>query len=81
MKNNKLEVQEILQEQTNTKIEQQVGNAEYLHLKSYLHLKINFLRNLQEFTAADEARFAKATVMREMLIEEIDCLTELLENQ
>ena len=42
---------------------------------------MNFLRNLQEFTAADEARFAKATVMREMLIEEIDCLTELLENQ
>ena len=80
-KNNKLNVEDILQEQTNTKSEQQVGNTENLNLKSYLHLKINFFRNLQGFTTADEARFVKTTVMREMLMEEIDFLTQLLEKQ
>jgi hypothetical protein len=80
--NNKIEVQEIHQEQTNTKIEEQVGKTENLNLENYLHLKVQFIRNLQEFTTTGEAKHFKRTDMWEMLMQkEIDFLTQLLENK
>ena len=77
-KKKKIEVQEIHQDQINFKID----NVENLTLKNYLYLKIQFIRNLQEFTTTDEAKYVKSTDILEMLMQkEIDFLSQLLESQ
>ena len=77
-KKKKIEVQEIHQDQINFNID----NVENMTLKNYLYLKIQFIRNLQEFTTPDEAIYVKSTNILEMLVQkEIDFLSQLLESQ
>ena len=77
---NKVEVEEMELDQTITKNEPtQVGNVENLNLKEYLHLKLRLLQNLQQLTTIDEQKCVKKSDLREIIIQEIDLLTQLLD--
>ena len=77
---NKVEVEEMELDQTITKNEPtQVSNVENLNLKEYLHLKLRLLQNLQQLTTIDEQKCVKKSDLREIIIQEIDLLTQLLD--
>ena len=77
---NKVEVEEMDLDQTITKNEPtQVSNVENLNLKEYLHLKLRLLQNLQQLTTIDEQKCVKKSDLREIILQEIDLLTQLLD--
>ena len=79
---NRIEVEEIHQKQTNAKIGKLVGKTENMNLENYIKLKIQVIRNLQEFATSDDAKVVKKSEMWETFMQkEIDFLTQLLENQ
>ena len=77
-KSNNIEVEEIHNDQTNTKKEPQVDKPEKLNLKKYLHLKLQLIRNLDNLATIDEQKCVRKLDLREMFIQEIDLLTRIL---
>ena len=77
-KTNEIEVEEMKLDQTSTKNEpSQVGKDEKLNLKNYVQLKFQLIRSLEE---GDE-KIVRNLEMREMIIQEIDLLTQLVDKK
>ena len=79
MKTNKIEVQEMQIDQTTTKNEPpEVVNDEKFNLKNYLHLKRQLIHSLEQHTTFGVQKCARKPDLEEMLIQEIDLLTQML---
>ena len=70
-KSNKIEVEKIHIDQTNTTNEQQLVNAEKLNFSNYVNLKIQLIRNLQEFTTTGDEKYVKKSEMWEMFMQRL----------
>ena len=79
MRNNRIEVEEIDLEQTNT--QQHEGKDEKLNLKNYLTLRNQIIRNLQEVAATDDKQCVKKSEMLEVWRQEYELTKQLLGNE
>ena len=79
MKNNRIEVEETVLGQTN--IQQHEGKDEKLNFKSYLKIKNQIIRNLQEVAETDEDKYVKKSEMLKMWRQEYDLSKQLLGNE
>ena len=77
MRNNRIE--QIDLEQTNT--QQHESKDEKLSFNKYLNLKIQIIRKIQKGAATDDDKYVNKSEMLEMWRQEIDLLTQLLENE
>ena len=80
-KTNQIEVEEMHLDQPNTKKHPRVEKAEKLNLKNYLHLKLQLIRNLDELSTIDDKNYVRKSDLREMYIQEIDLLRQVLEKE
>ena len=79
-KRDKNKVEELKLDKFNTNNEPpQVGKDERLNLKNYLDLKLQRIHNLNQLTANNDLTFVRKSDLQEMLIKEIDLLTQLLD--
>ena len=52
-----------------------------LNLRNYLQFKLQLIHNLEQTSVIDDKKCARKGDMREMIIQEIDLLTGLLDKQ
>ena len=77
---NRIELQEMQLDQTTIKNEPpEVVNDEKFFLKNYLHLKRKLIHNLEQQTTFGVQKCVRKPDLEEMLIQEIDLLTQMLD--
>ena len=76
----RIEIEETEPDQTNTQNRPpNFGKDAQFNLNNYLHLKLQLIHNLEEVTTINDKKPVRNLDMREMIIQEINLLTRLLD--